>query len=61
MAFSLERYWKLKEAERLAPAPRYNEELLWANWNPEVPSLLQASYPPELEPAAKPSQTDNRR
>jgi hypothetical protein len=61
MAFSLERYWKLKEAERLAPAPRYNEELLWANWNPEVHSLLQANCPAELEPAAKQSQTDNRR
>jgi len=61
MAFSLERYWKLKEAERLAPAPRYEEELLWANWNPEVPSLLQSSCPTELEPAVKQSKTDNRR
>ena len=61
MAFSLERYWKLKETERLAPAARYEEELLWANWNPEVPSLLQAGCPTELEPADKQSKGDGRR
>lgn len=51
MAFSLQRYWKLKDKERLAPAPRYDEELLWANWNPEVPTLLQSTCPIEQEPA----------
>ena len=58
MAFSLQRYWKLKEAERLAPAARYEEELLWANWNPEVPSLLQATCPSDLEPGTQESKTD---
>ena len=61
MAFSLERYWKLKEAERLAPAARYEEELLWANWNPEVPSLLQSDCPSAEEPTAKRSETNTRR
>ena len=57
MAFSLERYWKLREAERLAPAARYEEELLWANWNPEVPSLLQSACPDVEGPAAKESES----
>lgn len=61
MAFSLERYWKLKEAERLAPTARYEEELLWANWNPEVPSLLQSECANAEEPPAKQSERDNRR
>ena len=59
MAFSFQRYWKLKEAERLAPVAQYEEELLWANWNPEVPSLLQSGCPTEQEPAARPSRADS--
>ena len=55
MAFSLQRYWKLKEEERLAPSAHYEEELLWANWNPEVPSLLRSTCPIEDEPAPPPS------
>jgi len=51
MTFSLQRYWKLREAQRLAPADRYEEEFMWANWNPEVPSLLQSTCPPEQDPA----------
>lgn len=50
MAFSLQRYWTLKEAQRLEPVARYNEELLCASWNPEVPLLLQSSCPNEQEP-----------
>ena len=50
MSFSLQRYWKLKSAERLAPAAPYEEEHLWANWNPEVPSLLRSTCPIEDEP-----------
>ena len=50
MTISLQRYWKLKEAHRLAPMARRNEELVWANWTPELPSLLQSSCPTELEP-----------
>lgn len=49
MAFSLQRYWKLKEAQRLAPRARYNDELLYANWNPEVPLLLRSSSQAEQE------------
>jgi hypothetical protein len=61
MAFSLERYWKLKEAERLAPAARYEEELLWANWNPEVPSLLRPDFTSEQEPTAEQSKASTGR
>ena len=61
MAFSLERYWKLKDAERLGPADRYEDELLWANWNPEVPSLLQSECANVDAPTAKQSKQDNRR
>jgi len=50
MTISLQRYWKLKEAHRLAPAARHDEGLVWANWSPELPSLLQSSCPTELEP-----------
>ena len=60
MSFSLQRYWKLKDKERLEAEPRYNEELLWANWNPEVPTLLQATCPLEEEPAAEPRKLGER-
>jgi len=50
MVISLQRYWQLKEAQRLAPVARYDEELSWANWNPEVPLLLQSSCQAQQEP-----------
>jgi len=53
MVISLKRYWNLKEAQRLAPVARYNEELLCANWNPEVPLLLQSSCQTEQELSPK--------
>lgn len=49
MAISLQRYWKLKEAQRLAPVARYDEELLSANWNPAVQLLLQSRDPTEQD------------
>ena len=55
MVISLQRYWQLKEAQRLAPVARYDEELTWANWNPEVPSLLQSSCQTPQEPSAQPA------
>lgn len=57
MGFSLHRYWKLKEAQRLAPVARYDEDLLCANWNPEVPLLLQCSCQTEQPPS--PQRPDN--
>lgn len=51
MVISLQRYWQLKEAQRLAPVARYDEELTWANWNPEVPLLLQSRCPDPQEPS----------
>lgn len=48
MAFSVQRYWKLKERQRLSPVARYDEEVLCANWNPEVPLLLQSNGQPDL-------------
>ena len=54
MSFSLQRYWKLKDKERLEGEPRYDEELLWANWNPEVPTLLRSTCPLEDDPDAQP-------
>lgn len=50
MVISLQRYWKLKEAQRLEPATGCSEEFSCANWNPEVPSLLQSSCETEQEP-----------
>lgn len=55
MVISLQRYWQLKEAQRLAPVARYDEELTWANWNPEVPLLLQSSCPDQQEPSPQPT------
>lgn len=43
MAFSLRRYWNLRYEQRLARVARYDEELLCANWNPDVPLLLQSN------------------
>lgn len=57
MVISLQRYWQLKEAQRLAPVARYDEELSWANWNPEVPLLLQSSCPDHQEP--RPQRSDD--
>jgi hypothetical protein len=51
MFISLQRYWKLKEAQRLAPVARYNDELLCANWNPEVPLLLRSGCQNEQGPS----------
>jgi hypothetical protein len=53
MVISLQRYWKLKEAQRLAPVPRYDEELLCANWNPAVQLLLQSSCQTEQESSSQ--------
>jgi hypothetical protein len=49
MVISLQRYWKLKEAQRLAPVVRYDEELLCANWNPAAELLLQSNGQTEHE------------
>lgn len=49
MDLSLKRYWKLKKDERLTPEARYDEEVLAANWNPELPSLLQSNAQTEEE------------
>ena len=57
MTISLQRYWKLKEANRLAPVARRDEELACANWNPELPSLLQSSGPTEVEPPPRQSES----
>ena len=43
MGFSLKRYWKLKKEEGLTPQARYDEEVLSANWNPELPALFQSN------------------
>jgi len=43
MAFSLRRYWDLRYERQLARVARYDEELLCANWNPDVPLLLQSN------------------
>ena len=58
MAISLQRYWKLKEEQRLAPVDRYNEELLCANWNPDVPLLLQSSCQIEPDPSPRRPKAD---
>lgn len=58
MVISLQRYWKLKEAQRLAPTPRYEEEILSANWNPEVPLLLQSSAQIEQEAPPQPPEAE---
>jgi len=50
MIFSLKRYWKLKQDDRLTSQPRYTEEVLSANWNPELPSLLQSNGQTEEQP-----------
>ena len=51
MGISLRRYWRLKEEQRLAPTPRYDQDVLFAEWNPELPSLLQCSCPTDEEPS----------
>ena len=43
MDFSLKRYWKLKKEEGHTPEARYDEDVLSANWNPELPPLLQSN------------------
>jgi len=58
MVISLQRYWKLKEAHRLAPVGRPDEELACANCNPELPSLLQSSGPTGSEPPPQRSESD---
>ncbi len=58
MTISLQRYWKLKEAHRLAPTARRDEELVWAGGNPDLPSLLQSSY--QTEPDLSPPRPESR-
>ncbi len=61
MVICLHRYWMLKEAQRLAPVAGYDEEPLCANWNPEVPPLLQSNCETELGPRPQGNKTDNSR
>jgi len=58
MVICLHRYWMLKEAQRLAPVAGYDEEPLCANWNPEVPPLLQSNCQTELGPRLQRNKTD---
>jgi hypothetical protein len=58
MVISLQRYWQLKEAQRLAPVARDNDELPCANWNPELPLLLQSSCQTEQEPSPQRPKAD---
>lgn len=57
MDFSLKRYWRLKKEERHTPEARYDEDVLSANWNPELPSLLQSNA--QTEEDLSPQQPHN--
>ena len=49
MIISLDEYRKAKEAKRVTPAQRRDEELLCVNWNPAVSLIAMSCFQTERE------------